>query len=163
MTRDYRRLRFIIPAVLVSSLVLAGLLALAIYWSSYGWIMVFAVPLVGGIVLGYMTEINHVLLWMIGIMIVFGAVGGLFTANLAGLLCGVIAAVVLIVPMAVGASLGLLLRIYHERKGLRENRRRTHGHVVPLEGEQARPTGSYPKSRNGPDILPSGELWRKAY
>jgi hypothetical protein len=103
-------LRYILPAVVLSTLVLAGLLAVAIYWSSYGWIMVFAVPFVGGIVLGYMTEVDHVVLWMVAIMVIFSAIGGLFTYNLAGLLCG--------------ASMGLLLRVYHQRRELKENRRR---------------------------------------
>ena len=120
----YRQLRYILPAVVLSALVLAGLLAVAIYWSSYGWIMVFAVPFVGGIVLGYMTEVDHVVLWVVAIMVIFGAIGGLFTYNLAGLLCGAIAAMVIIVPMAVGASMGLLLRVYHQRRELKENRRR---------------------------------------
>ena len=88
--------------------------------------MVFAVPFVGGIVLGYMnmTEVDHVVLWMVAIMVIFGAIGGLFTYNLAGLLCGAIAAMVIIVPMAVGASMGLLLRVYHQRRELKQNRRR---------------------------------------
>ncbi len=49
MTRD---LWYIIPAALLSTLVLAGLLALSIFWSSYGWIMVLVVPFVAGIALG---------------------------------------------------------------------------------------------------------------
>ncbi len=119
-----RNLWYIIPAALLSTLVLAGLLALSIFWSSYGWIMVLVVPFVAGIALGYMVEVNHVVLWMMAILVAFGAIGGLFTFHLAGLLCGALAAMVVIVPMSVGASLGLFVRVRRERRGLKENRRR---------------------------------------
>ena len=119
----YQQLKYVIPGAVVSALVLAVLLALSIYWSSYGWILVVAVPFACGVIMGYLTELNNVLLWMVTVIAVFCAIGGLITASMAGFLCGVIVAMVIIVPMAVGASFGLLVRTMQLRREQKMGRR----------------------------------------
>ena len=115
--------RSLLPGLWIAGTGLIGLLSLAILWGSYGWAFVLMVPIVCGMAIGYLIDYSRVLLWLLALLVLAGAIGGLFTMHLAGVLCGLIAGMILIVPMGLGASLGLLLRVKMERRDMRERRR----------------------------------------
>ena len=98
-----RKWWFIVPAVIASMIVLAVLLMFAASFGSYGWVFIVIVPLVAGVFLGYLTEVRHVFLWMLGVVVVFGVIGALFMFHWAGILCGVIAGMVLVVTRPLDA------------------------------------------------------------
>ena len=120
---SYWRLKYFVPALLTSGVALASLLALSIAWTSFGWVMIAVVPFVAGVILGYKSGYRHMFVWMLAAIVSAGVIGGLYALHLAGLLCGLIAAVVIGIPLAAGASVGLLIRVRRDGRWLHENRR----------------------------------------
>ena len=116
--------RSLLPGLWIAGTGMVGLMALAILWGSFGWAFVLMVPIVCGMAIGYITDYNRIVVGLLALLVLAGAIGGLFTMHVAGVLCGLIAAMILIVPMAVGASLGLLLRVKLERRDLHDRRRK---------------------------------------
>ena len=120
---SYWRLKYFVLALLTSGMALASLLALSIAWRSYGWTMLIVVPFVAGVILGYKSGYQHVFVWMTAMIVSAAAVGGLYVLHLAGVLCGLIAAVVIAIPLAIGGSVGRLIRVRQDSRWLRESRR----------------------------------------
>lgn len=93
-----------------------ALLAGASQWSSYGWAFVLGIPVTIGFVLGYSTGPGRALQVFFTIFLVAGLIVGALTLQLAGLLCGTIAACIMIVPTGFGIALGGLARHWTGRR-----------------------------------------------
>ena len=94
---------------LFAAIALLTCAALAYSWGSFGWGLVLLVPLAVGFYIGYALPNDTLLVTMIGIVVVSTALGLVITFQLAGLLCGVIAGAVLVLPALLGAWTGHLL------------------------------------------------------
>jgi hypothetical protein len=87
-----------------------ALLAGASQWGSFGWGFVLGIPVTVGFVLGYNAGPGRALKVFFTIFLVIGLIAGALTMQMAGLLCGTIAACIMIVPTALGILLGGLAR-----------------------------------------------------
>jgi hypothetical protein len=99
------------------ALALVGGLALAAvadHAGSYGWAFVVGIPATMGFVLGYNSGAGRALRIFGVIFLVAGVVAGAITLHIAGVLCGVVAACIMLLPTAAGVVLGGTAR---RRKG----------------------------------------------
>jgi hypothetical protein len=90
-----------------SGTVCSGLLLLA---GSTGWAVTIGVPVTVGAVLGYRCRLSTVLLTLLAICATIGVVVTLFAMHISGLLCSIIALIILFPPAMIGVFLGMGLR-----------------------------------------------------
>ena len=108
-----------VPGIVMTAIGLFMLLVMALWWNSYGWIMVIGIPFAAGLVLGYATDTRTVIIWIVALVILAGVIGALWIMSLAGLLCGAIGAAVLLTPIGVGVLFGALARVFADDRTLR--------------------------------------------
>ena len=108
-----------LPGIVITATGMLMLLVIAIWSDSYGWFMVVGIPFAAGLVLGYMSETQTVVNWLVALIILAGVIGALWIMNVAGLLCGAIAAAVMLTPIGIGVLFGALARVFAHDHTLR--------------------------------------------
>jgi hypothetical protein len=85
--------------------------AILIYYGSFGWALVFAVPLAVGTILGYGVRARHFVSALLAMIVVPALIFGLITLDQAGLFCGFALTGLFLGPALVGALAGAALRV----------------------------------------------------
>lgn len=91
-------------------LLACGLIFLAARLGSCGWSLVLITPVILGILLAFVVPVRKIFLYILGGTLVLAVVGFAITAEVAGLLCGMVPAGVLFLPLVLGVSVGSFLR-----------------------------------------------------
>ena len=107
---DYNRKAFWSPAFALAVGGGAVLWLLADAWGSWGYAAVLGVPFVIGCFLGYGLRVRKLVLILLVAVVAGGLVGGAVTAEIAGLLCGLILLAILVGPALLGLAVGVILR-----------------------------------------------------
>jgi len=109
--RTSSRWKFWLPGFLLS--VTVGTLAYAacLQGGDMGYALFFAVPVSFGAILGYATRVQTWCYVVLGILAIASVVFMLVSMNLAGIFCGFTLGIIFLVPMFVGLSCGILLRV----------------------------------------------------
>lgn len=87
-----------------------AMLAGANRWESYGWAFVVGIPITIGFVLGYTAGPGRALVVFLSVFLSIALLVGAVTMQISGVLCGVVAACIMIVPTGLGIAFGALAR-----------------------------------------------------
>ncbi len=98
-----------VPGMLLTLVAGLAYLDIALRIGNFGWGLVAVVPLVLGILLGYWVRVRPVLLLLAAATLLLALVGLAFTFDWSGLLCSLILAAILFLPVLVGLILGVAL------------------------------------------------------
>jgi hypothetical protein len=102
--------RFWLPGLIQSAFLGAVILGGLLLAGSTGWAMTIAAPVTIGSLVAYKCRVRSIFVFLLSACGLCGVVVMLFSASLSGLLCSVVALVVLGIPTMMGALLGMALR-----------------------------------------------------
>ena len=105
-----------LPAFTIAGVGGLTLMAFANFWASFGYALVLFVPFVIGWALGYEIRVRTIFLWVVGILLFAVLIVGAITLDLAGVLCTLILAAIIIAPALAGVFVGQVSRIIIERR-----------------------------------------------
>ena len=89
--------------------------ALLITTVGYGWAAAIVLPFCAGCLIGYACRVRTFLIVLLALIGIAGIATGLFSANVLGVLCGLVLAGVALGPIMLGSLFGVLLRNHLKR------------------------------------------------